>query len=140
MIRIVTGPPASGKTQFVKLNAKPGDIVVDMDAIAHSLWVPDTTVLHDYPADVREVARSARNAAAKRALQVAQGKRYLTVWIIHSDPDLRTRQAYIAAGAKFTHIDPGLDVCLQRVKERGPRVARYMESVIREYYARRPVR
>ena len=136
MIRIVTGPPGSGKTTFVNDTAKPGDIVIDMDAIAGSLWFADTTQPHDYPSDVREIARAARNAAVSTALRVAQGKRYLTVWIIHADPNQQTLRQYRAANAKFTELNPGLQTCLERIAQRGPRVARYLEPVVRNWYER----
>lgn len=140
MIRVITGPPAAGKSTYVELNSHPGDIIIDMDKIAAALWKPDTSELHDYPDDVRRIAMSARNAAVRKALDAAQGERYLTVWIIHSDPNAETRALYRAAGGKFTHLDPGMEVCLQRVKERGPRVSRSMEPVIRNFYARQGVR
>lgn len=34
VITVVTGPPCSGKSTYVRTHARPGDIIVDFDAIA----------------------------------------------------------------------------------------------------------
>ena len=33
MIRLITGPPASGKSTYVRANAKPGDAIIDLDLL-----------------------------------------------------------------------------------------------------------
>lgn len=33
MIRLITGPPASGKSTYVRDNAKPGDVIIDLDLL-----------------------------------------------------------------------------------------------------------
>lgn len=36
-VYIITGPPAAGKTTWVRDHAKPGDITIDFDTIAATL-------------------------------------------------------------------------------------------------------
>lgn len=140
MISVITGPPGSGKSTYIQLNARPGDIVIDMDRIASALWVPTTEETHSYPDEVKTIAREARNAAVKSAIQTAHMARNLNVWVIHTDPSPGMRQRYRSASAKFVHLDPGMDVCIERVKERNPSSARFIIPYIREYYATRQVR
>lgn len=136
MITVVTGPPCGGKTTFVEKNYKPGDIVIDMDKIALSLTTPDVAP-YEYSDFVRKVAISARAAAVKTAVLVAQGQRNLGIWIIHTDPSLSDRQGYRAMGAKFQECDPGKPECLKRLSSR-PKVAqRETMKAIDAYYAKR---
>lgn len=133
MITVVTGPPCSGKSTFVDENAKSGDIIIDMDVLALALTTPDVEP-YGYSSFVREVAIAARSAAVKRALQVAQGERYLGVWVIHTDPSPNERSVYRAMGGRIQEINPGLDVCLSRLSERKLVKASITEKVIRDWY------
>ena len=49
MIHVITGAPCSGKSTYIKENAKEGDFIIDLDEIAKSLGVPD----HDYSSTVK---------------------------------------------------------------------------------------
>jgi predicted kinase len=136
MITIVTGAPCSGKSTHVAQHATPSDIVIDMDRIALALTV-DGVGNHDYDDKIRSVARAARNAAVKQALSVAQGERYLNVWIIHTDPSANDRQMYRAMNARIIEVDPGKKVCLERLGSRPERNKMIARKVIEEYYAKR---
>lgn len=136
MITVVTGPPCGGKSTYIRQNAKPGDIVVDMDSIALALTV-EGTASHSYSEKVRLVARAARNAAVKQALTVAQGERRLGVWIIHTDPGRDARQMYRAANATFVEVNPGKRVCLERLKSRPVENHSIARRAIDEYFAKR---
>ncbi len=133
MITVVTGAPCSGKSSFVANNCKSGDIIVDMDVLALALTTPDVKP-YEYSSFVREVAISARSAAVKRAMQVAQGERYLNVWIIHTDPSPNERSMYRALGGRIQEINPGLDVCLARLAVREAKSKEITEKVIRDWY------
>jgi len=136
VITIVTGPPCGGKSTFVRENAQPGDIVVDMDSLALALTFPGEKS-HAYSDKSRSVARAARNAAVKQALSVAQGERRLGVWIIHTDPGVEARRMYRASSASFVELNPGRAVCLQRLKERPVENHQIARGVIDEYFAKR---
>jgi hypothetical protein len=135
MITVVTGPPCGGKSTYIKENAKDGDIVIDMDEIARSLVKGDVSN-HDYSDEVRSVARAARKGAVKQAVIVGQGNR-LGVWIIHTDPPVADRHMYKVVGAKIVECSPGLQVCLERLKDRPKRNQLKVETYIRDYYATR---
>jgi hypothetical protein len=36
-VKLICGPPASGKSSYWRTNARPGDIIIDLDLIAHRL-------------------------------------------------------------------------------------------------------
>ncbi len=130
------GAPCSGKSTYVREQAKGEDIIVDMDRIALSLAVEGTAEF-EYSERIRNIARQARPAIVKGALLAAQGERRLGVWIIHTDPSPQDRQMYRAMNAQFVELDPGKDVCLARAKERPQPNRQVSEKVIAEYYQKR---
>lgn len=136
MITIVTGPPCSGKSTFITTNAKPGDLIVDMDRIALALSVEGTNPF-EYSDKVRAVAMKARQAAVAEAVKVAQGERRLGVWIIHTDPSPEQRRGYRAAGAKFVEMDTPKKVCLERLTKRPAQNHVIARKVIEDYFAKR---
>lgn len=130
------GAPCSGKSTYVREQAKGEDIIVDMDRIALSLAVEGTADF-EYSERIRNIARQARPAIVKGALLAAQGERRLGVWVIHTDPSPQDRQMYRAMNAQFVELDPGKDVCLARAKERPQPNRQVSEKVITEYYQKR---
>jgi predicted kinase len=130
------GAPCSGKSTYVRHNAKGNDIIVDMDRIALALAVEGMAEF-EYSEPIRNIARQARPAIVKGALLAAQGERRLGVWIIHTDPSPQDRQMYRAMNAKFEELDPGKEVCLARAKERPEPNRKLSEKVIAEYYQKR---
>jgi predicted kinase len=130
------GAPCSGKSTYVREQAKGEDIIVDMDRIALSLAVEGTADF-EYSERIRNIARQARPAIVKGALLAAQGERRLGVWIIHTDPSPQDRQMYRAMNAQFIELDPGKEICLARAKERPDQNRRISEKVIAEYYQKR---
>lgn len=81
---LVCGPPAAGKSTWVKERAKPGDQIIDYDEIAQSLGSPDR---HDHPEEIRKAARRAREA-----MEAEAAKRAGRTWVIRSLPDAADRQ------------------------------------------------
>lgn len=136
MITIVCGAPGAGKTTYIADRAKSGDVVIDMDVLALALTTPDIEP-YMYSDLVRQVAFYARQAAVKEALKLAQSNRSINVWIIHTDPGPSQVSAYRILGAKLVWLDPGKQVCLDRVKSRPPKQAKLADKVIREFYAKR---
>jgi hypothetical protein len=136
MITVVTGPPCSGKSTYIRENAAVDDIVIDLDVLALALTT-EGMESHGYSDYVRKVARDARLAAVKSAIRLAQGERYLGVWIVHSDPSVEDRRGYRAVNAQMVEMNPGKAVCLQRLEFR-PLLNRVMSKpVIEAYYAKR---
>ena len=136
MITIVTGPPCSGKSTYIREHCADGDVIVDMDRLALALTVEGTDPF-EYGEKVRRVAMAARGAAVKEALIVAQGERYFGVWIIHTDPSPDVRASYRAMGGRIVEMNPGRDVCLERLKSRPVQNQAIARKVIDEYYVKR---
>jgi predicted kinase len=92
VITVVTGPPCSGKSTYVRTHAKPGDIVIDFDTLAQALGSPNP---HDHTASVRNVTIRMRRAAIEAALRVHD----VNVWIVDCTISPDRMQAYRRAGA-----------------------------------------
>jgi hypothetical protein len=130
-VRVVTGPPAAGKTTYVREHAHPADIVIDLDRIAHAL-MPESAgkAGHAYPDHVRHVAIGARSTAIQRATRLSER---VGVWIIHSMPKPDQLTEYQRMGWDVIRIDPGADVVKTRAATERPRA---MDQVIDKWYAR----
>lgn len=92
MITVVTGPPCSGKSTYVRTHRKPGDIVIDFDTLAQALGSPNP---HDHSSAVRNVTIRMRRAAIEAALRVHDAD----VWIVDCNITPDRMRAYQRAGA-----------------------------------------
>lgn len=108
MLTVVTGPPAGGKSTYVRAHAKPGDVVIDYDLIAQALSAGAVSEA------VTKVAQRARYAAIDEAMRLKEGA---GVWLIHSAPSATHRARYKRVGARLVVVDPGQDVVMQRIAE-----------------------
>jgi len=113
---IVTGPPAAGKSTWVRENAKYGDITIDYDAIAGTLTPPGGKP-HDWPAHIKAVTKAARRAAIDTAVQLS-GQH--AVYVIDSSPSARLLDEYRQRGAQIITIDPGRATVMDRAKRERP--------------------
>jgi|TARA_B110000503_G_scaffold143447_1_gene244931 predicted kinase len=137
MIYIVTGPPCSGKSTHVRNNAATNDIIIDMDKIALSV-LPEGTLEFSYDDKVRSVAVAARKAAIKEAVFQMKGENRRSLWIIHTDPTRDQRASYRAINGRVIEINPGKEVCIERLKERPIEVQDVTRKVIDKYFLSRP--
>lgn len=128
MLTVITGPPCSGKSTWVRTHAQPDDIVVDLDRIALALAHEGTTH-HDYPPHVRHVAINARAAAIRTALPLA---RDYDVWVIHMRPSKRDWMAYKQQGAHIVRLDPGYEEVMRRCANERPA---WVSTTAHEWYA-----
>ncbi len=114
---LVVGPPAAGKTTWVADHAGTADLVVDYDAIAHSLG-----------SDQHEVVMAARNAVLGK---IRRGEVSApTAYIISTNPQ---------AEAMFPHhevvtVDPGRGEVERRCTAERPL---HMLAVVDDWYRRR---
>jgi predicted kinase len=127
-LHVITGPPCSGKSTYIRDHAGTGDLVIDLDRIARALTT-DNIPPWDYPDHVRDVALAARRRAIRQA---RRNWRHVPLWVIDTMPDQADLMEYRAAGAQLITLDPGETVCLDRARtERPPHV----EPLIRAWYA-----
>ena len=115
-LHVVTGPPAAGKSTFVREHAQPGDIRIDFDELANTFagLAPDN---HQHGGAVTAVARAARDAAIEAALKHTDT---VDVWLIHSTPSPATLSRYHGHGAEIHVVDPGRDTVMRRIKTMRP--------------------
>jgi hypothetical protein len=121
VLYVVTGPPAGGKSTWVRGQAKPGDVVVDYDLLAGALSGPRQGDPHDHPQPVRTIAYKARTAAIREALRYVDA---VDVYVIHAMPKPDWLATYAEHGAEIVTIDPGRDVVMQRIAEQRPATAK----------------
>lgn len=125
---VITGPPAAGKSTWVREHATHGDIVIDYDLLANTLTVPDPTGSdHDHTPAVKAVAKAARKAAIDKALTLTTD-----TYLIHSTPSPTLLRYYRDRGAEIITIDPGIDVVMARARKERPW---WMQPVIKRWYA-----
>ncbi|MHA7293688.1 HNH endonuclease [Arthrobacter sp. HLT1-21] len=127
-IKIVTGPPAAGKTTHVAEHAIAGDVIIDLDKIAAALMPSPPSPEHAYPDYVRHIAIGARKAAIDRATRLS---RRITVWIIHAIPDPLEVALYKSLHYDVIEIDPGRPTVVERCRTMRPDYT--MASVDRWY-------
>lgn len=118
---MVTGPPAGGKSTWVRGHARPGDVVVDYDLLAAALSGPSSGNPWDHPEAVRQVAYRARTAAIREALRHTTST---DVYVIHSMPKPEWLATYAEHDAQVITIDPGRDVVMARIAAERPASAR----------------
>ncbi|MEE0653694.1 MAG: HK97 family phage prohead protease [Bifidobacterium criceti] len=110
-IRIVVGPPASGKTTYVQDHAEPDVLRVDYDALATTLGSASPHVVNE---PIRTAAGDAWHEIVDGVLDNAWD-----AWIIHTHPSEKEIGDYVAAGAEFILIDPGIEQVLEQAEADG---------------------
>jgi len=117
-IHIVAGPPAAGKSTYIREHRKPGDITIDYDELANTL-AGLKPANHEHKAHIKSVTQKARQAAIDTAINKHDGT--FNIWIIHSTPSTNLLTKYQEAGAEIITIDPGKDLVMKRCKQERPK-------------------
>ena len=123
MIHVILGAPCSGKSTYVKENAKQGDVIVDYDLIAKALGADD----HLPDGHIKQAAFRARKSVIDYCVESG-----CEAWVIHSMPTDEQKEAYKQIGAEFIELETDIETCLQRAVDdnRPPGT----EEIIREYF------
>jgi hypothetical protein len=128
---VVTGPPAAGKSSWIKAHATARDIVIDLDLMALAMAGPGADH-HNHTAALTAVVHRARYAAIDEACQHLDK---VDVYLIHTQPSPKATAKYKRLEARIVTIDPGRDVVMQRIEAmRQPEMKRVAS---RWYNARR---
>lgn len=127
---VVTGPPAAGKSSWIKAHAKPTDIVFDFDVLTLAISGPGARA--QFPSKVAEdIAHRMRFAGIQEA------KSHLSktdVYLIHTMPQEKALAEYRRLQARIVEVDPGKDVVMERIESmRRPG----MKRVATRWYANR---
>lgn len=129
MITVVIGPPAAGKSSYVREHRKDGDLVLDFDVLAQALGSVER---HDAPPPIKTATYRARQAVIDLVLDEGLD---CDSWIIHSSPSDGQMERYEAAGAAVVLVDPGIDEALARATADGR--PEWTEYAIRDWYRNR---
>lgn len=126
-LKIVIGPPAAGKSTYIREHRKPGDITIDYDelAVALSGTAPDN---HNHTDLVKKITKAARDAAIRAAKTHATDT---DVWLIHGMPAPSTLDRYRREGAEIITVDPGKEVVMHRIKTQRPA---HMHAIAARWY------
>lgn len=107
---LVSGPPCAGKTSHVAQNARPGDVVLDQDALGPARFAEELEALH--------------------------GRTCARAWVIRCCPGPKARDAYaLRIGAtRRVHLCPPEHVLMVRASARAS--ARAHRAAVREWIRR----
>ncbi len=131
-VYVVTGPPAAGKSTWIRDHAKPGDITIDYDTLAQALSPSLPNDPAEQPTHIAAVVNAARAAAFDDA--VLNTATQCNVYLVHAMPSRQHMNRYRKYGFEIVTIDPGYDECMRRaVAERTQR----QQSVVADWYERR---
>jgi hypothetical protein len=111
MLVIVTGPPCAGKTTYVREHARPGDIIIDFDAMAAAFGAPGRE--HEYTEPMKAITQYARGAAIKAAID--WHRRGARVWVTECAPPPQRWQQYARAGARHIPLTADPDEIHRRI-------------------------
>ncbi|GAA2929768.1 AAA family ATPase [Streptomyces enissocaesilis] len=127
MLYVITGPPAAGKSSWIRAHAKPTDVVIDLDLMALAMAGPGADH-HAHGEVLLRVVHRARQAAIREAEQHLD---QVDVYLIHTMPQGKARARYKRLGARIIVVDPGEQIVRQRVRDmRQPA----MEAVVTRWY------
>ena len=130
MLYVVTGPPAAGKSSWIRAHATARDIVIDLDLIATALTGPGAPQWNQDPTILR-VAHKARYAAIEEACQLLDK---VDVYLIHTLPNAKAMAKYKRLDARIVAVDPGRDIVMDRIEAmRSPE----MKRVASRWYSQR---
>lgn len=129
-VHVITGPPAAGKSTYVREHAGSQDVIIDLDRIALSISAEGMDH-HGYPEHIKHVAIGMRAAAIQRATRLRER---VHVWLIHSMPSPDQVTEYRGHGWEVVEVDPGRAEVLARAATQRPE---YVYPVIDRWYGRK---
>ena len=113
-VTLVCGPPASGKSSYVRGHAKKGDLVWDLDEVIRTLTYG--LEAHEIPVTTREIVRKVRATVMEEIAKAVRNKanELEHAWIIWSLPKVKTRRAMAEKlNANVVVFECPVDMCIQ---------------------------
>ncbi|GLZ36225.1 hypothetical protein Lesp02_84120 [Lentzea sp. NBRC 105346] len=127
-VTLIAGPPCAGKTTKALELARPGDLVIDRDAIARQLG---SSRLHMHTPYITRLAEQRMRAQ----LVQLQTNRGITAYVVRCLPGATQRQSWVSRfRARLVLLDPGIDECLHRARVDGRPPGTF--AAIRQWYQR----
>lgn len=133
MIHVITGPPCSGKSTYMREHAQDGDVLVDYDVIAQAFGRKEPHVSRIRPTDPHLAAFVARRAVINWALEHVSD---VESWVIHTNPTPEEMEAYGKSGAEIIALDTDMQTCLERAEADGRPPG--TDEAIREWFEKHP--
>lgn len=132
-LRMVVGPPCSGKSTYVQTHARPGVPRFDFDAVATT--VAGESAKHEIPTAVLDAVLSMRRGLMGYLLDPETNPTD-DVWVVNASPSESTVSRWVASGGVFHVLDPGQDECMARaLREDAPQS---VQDAISAWYASPP--
>lgn len=94
MIKVIVGPPCSGKSTYVNEHKSPGDVVIDFDIMAQSFG---SDVSHGHSEQYVKITV----AAWLQAIIEASHNPGISTWVIDTKPTIYRKQIYANANAQI---------------------------------------
>lgn len=127
---LVWGSPCSGKSTYVREQAGPDDIIVDLDLIYSSI---SFSPLHVHPKSIQTVAFGVRNYLLDQ-IRMRSG-RWQTAWIIGGYPRQREREDLLCRlRADDIFIQASRQECEARARERDESIRDEMLRAIADWW------
>lgn len=117
---LVCGPPASGKSSYVKDNAERGDLVWDLDEVIRTLT--HGLEAHELPVTTREIVRKVRATVMEELAKATRNKKneLERAWVIWSLPKVKTRRAMAEQlNAEVIVFECPVENCVQNAEKDG---------------------
>lgn len=132
-VMLVVGPPASGKSTYVESRMKPGDIILDLDAIRSEITGKPLYSLHSR--SVTEQAIKIRNKRIEEIQDKAMNGNYL--WLILTGGNTNDRMVWKIILTPYRTIVMRCtpDECIRRIKERQSETEYEQIQAVKKWFA-----
>lgn len=115
---VLWGPPCAGKSTYINERAKPGDIVIDLDAIAHAVAPADEP--YAYSDQARDIAREMRLHVIDWTVRLALRTDDWTAWVVDSNATPSGLGRWRRMGAEVVELDTPRAICIERAASERP--------------------
>jgi 5-methylcytosine-specific restriction protein A len=128
-ITLISGPPASGKSTYIKQQAQPGDMIWDYDEIMKSLTGQEMYYRPDWGMSLCMAIRDTLYDYIDKSTTIK-------AWIISSAPKKSQRQIIRRRfDANVIVMKPSIEICIERINKDNRRKDKQLwNDAIRQWY------